>query len=143
MESTAFKQEAFYQAAWNQLHLITLHGNHCIQSGCIFPGCMESTAFNNAAGNHCILSCCMESTALNRVPFLHPAWNPLHSTTLHGIHCIQSRCILPLCMYYRQRNQMQCNPCRVVKGSPMECSGLHAAWLNAVDSMQGEEMEPI
>src|SRR5512137_1140915 len=83
MESTAFNQEAFYQAAWNPLHLITLHGIHCIQSGCIFPGCMESTAFNNAAGNHCILSCCMESTALNRVPFLHPAWNPLHSITLH------------------------------------------------------------
>src|SRR5512138_3714000 len=93
MESTAFNQEAFYQAAWNQLHLITLHGIHCIQSGCIFPGCMESTAFNNAAGNHCILSCCMESTALNRVPFLHPAWNPLHSITLHVNHRIQSICI--------------------------------------------------
>ena len=37
---------------------------------------------------------------------------------------------------------MQCNPCRVVKCIPIECSGFHAAWLNAVYSMQREEMEP-
>ena len=37
---------------------------------------------------------------------------------------------------------MQCNPCRVVKCFPIECSGFHAAWLNAVDSMQGALMEP-
>src|SRR5512137_685041 len=49
-------------------------GIHCIQSGCILPGCMNSTPFN------------------------HAAWNPLHSITLHGIHCIQSGCILPGCL---------------------------------------------
>ncbi|WP_251850122.1 hypothetical protein, partial [Atlantibacter hermannii] len=51
-----------------------LHKIHCIQSGCIGPRSMESTAFN------------------------HAAWNPLHSigmhfTMLHGMHCIQSRCM--------------------------------------------------
>ena len=37
---------------------------------------------------------------------------------------------------------MQWSPCSEAKGIPIECSGFHAAWLNAVDSMQGEEMEP-
>ena len=99
-----------------------LHVIHCIQSGCILPGCMESTAFNHAAWNplysirmhfnklhgihsvitlhglRCIQSGsitpqCMESSAFN-----HAAWNPLHSigmqfTTLNGVHCIQSCCM--------------------------------------------------
>ncbi|WP_251842034.1 hypothetical protein, partial [Enterobacter hormaechei] len=68
MESSAFNRDAFYQAAWNPLHSITLHGIHCIQSGCILPRCMEYTAFN------------------------HNAWNPLHSigmlwAMLHKILC--------------------------------------------------------
>ena len=51
-----------------------LHVIHCIQSGCILPGCMESTTIH------------------------HAAWNPLHSirmhfTRLHGVHCIQSHCM--------------------------------------------------
>ncbi|MFW1905614.1 hypothetical protein, partial [Acinetobacter baumannii] len=35
---------------------------------------------------------------IQNVPFLHAAWNPLHSigmhfTSLHGVHCIQSQCM--------------------------------------------------
>ena len=37
---------------------------------------------------------------------------------------------------------MQCNTCRLVNCIPIECSVFHAAWLNAVYSMQHEEMEP-
>ncbi|MFW2011156.1 hypothetical protein ACG91E_20390, partial [Acinetobacter nosocomialis] len=56
------------------LQSFTLHGIHCIQSGCILPRCMDYTAFN------------------------HNAWNPLHSigmlwAMLHKIHCIQSCCM--------------------------------------------------
>src|SRR5512135_1435978 len=45
----------------------------------------------------------MESTAVNRDPLCHIAGKPLrsiriHCTTLHGIHCIQSRSIGPRCM---------------------------------------------
>ena len=83
---------------------------HCIQSGCIGPRCMESTAFNHAAfypllsieihcsmlhGIHCIQSCCMGSTTFNRVPLCQTAWHPLHSIMLHGILCIQFGSIEP------------------------------------------------
>ena len=37
---------------------------------------------------------------------------------------------------------MQWSRCSEAQSIPIECSGLHAAWLNAVDSMQREEMEP-
>ena len=37
---------------------------------------------------------------------------------------------------------MQWNPCSLVKCIPIECSGFHAAWLNAVDSMQPGKMHP-
>ena len=73
MESTAFNRDAFYQAAWNPLHSLTLHGIHCIQLRCILPRCMDYTAFTPNA------------------------WNPLHLMTLHGIHCIQSGCFGPCC----------------------------------------------
>ncbi|MFW1729933.1 hypothetical protein ACG9H6_19435, partial [Acinetobacter baumannii] len=62
MESTAFNGDAFYHAAWSSLHSITMHGIHCIPSGCFGPCCIKSTAFN------------------------HAAWNPLHSIMLHKIH---------------------------------------------------------
>src|SRR5512138_2455194 len=64
MESTAFNRDAFYHAAWNVLHSITLHGIHCIHLGSIAPRCMESTAFNQN-------------------PLHHTAWNPLHSLEIH------------------------------------------------------------
>ena len=108
MESTAFNRDPLGHAAWNPLHsigihLTPLHGIHCVQSGCILPCCMESTAFNDTAWNPlhqsgCILPCCMESTA-----FSDAAWNPLqsigiHCATLQGNHCIQSTSIAPCCM---------------------------------------------
>ena len=99
-------------------HSISLHGILCIQSGCIWPRCMEYTAFNHNAWNplhsigmlwamlhkiHCIQSrCigprCMDSTAYNRDPLRHNAWNPLHSMTMHGIHFVQSGCFGPCCI---------------------------------------------
>src|SRR5512139_1939602 len=63
MECTVFNWDAFYHAAWNPLHSMTLHGIHCI----------------------------------HRDAFYHAAWNPLHSVTLHGIHCSQSGSIVPHC----------------------------------------------
>ena len=41
-----------------------------------------------------------------------------------------------------QRDWMQWIPCNLVKFILFECRGIHAAWLNAVYSMQYEEMEP-
>ena len=104
MESTAFNRDAFYQDAWNPLHSITMHGIHCIQSGCFGPCCKSSTAFNHAAGIHGIQSCCIKDPSFNRIPLLHAAWNPPHSIMLHGIHCIQSGFILPGCMNYTAFN---------------------------------------
>ena len=78
MEFTAFTRDAFYHAAWSNLNSITMHGIHCIQSGCFGPRCIDSTAYN-------------------RDPLRHNAWSPLHSMTLHGIHCIQSGCFGPRC----------------------------------------------
>src|SRR5512137_328079 len=63
----------------------------------------------------------MESTAFYRVPFLHTAWNTLHSNTLPGIHCIQSRSIGPRCMEFTAINQ---NPLHHTARSPLHSIGL-------------------
>ncbi|WP_205008057.1 hypothetical protein, partial [Escherichia coli] len=104
-------------AAWNPVHSIeihwaTLHGIHCIQLGSIVPRCMEFTAINQNPLHH---------TAWNPLhsieidPFNPAAWNALrsigmHFTMLHGIHCIQSGCILPRCMEYTAFNHNAWNP---------------------------------
>ena len=41
-----------------------------------------------------------------------------------------------------QHDWMQWIPCSLVKCIPIECIGVHLAWLNAVYSRQHEEMEP-
>ena len=105
MDSTAHNCDPLRHNEWNTLHSMTLHAIHCIQSGCFGPCCIKSTAFKYSAGIHCLQSCCIKSPAFNRVPFLHAAWNPLHSITLHGIHCIQSGCILPHCLDYTAFNR--------------------------------------
>ena len=93
---------------------MTLHGIHCILSGCFWPCCIKSNAFNYSAGIHCIQSCCINSPAYNRVPFLHAALNTLHSVMLHGIHGIQTGWILPGCMESTAFN--------------------HAAWIHCIQS---------
>ena len=122
MDSTAYNRDPLHHNAWNPLHSMTVHGIHCIQSGCFWPCCIKSTAFNHPAGIHCIQLCsinrlhsmgfhlftlhginctqsrCIKSTAFNQVALGLASWNPLHSITLHGLHCIQSGCILPCCM---------------------------------------------
>src|SRR5512135_1499870 len=70
MESTAFNRDAFYHAAWNVLHSITLHGIHRIQFGSIAPHCIEFTAFS-------------------RDPLGHAASNPLHSIGIHLSRCME------------------------------------------------------
>src|SRR5512137_1795698 len=65
MESTAFNMDEFYHAAFSTLYSITIHGIHCIQSGCFGPWCIKSTAFNRDALGIA-------------------AWTPLHTI---GIHC--------------------------------------------------------
>ena len=93
MDSAAYSRDPLRHKAWNPLHSIgmhftRLHGIHCIQSGWILPGCLESMH----------LSHCMDSTAYNRDPLRHNALNTLHSILLHGIHCIQSGCFGPCCI---------------------------------------------
>ena len=91
-----------------------LHVIHCIQSGCILPGCMESTAFN------------------------HAAWNPLHSITLHGIHCIQSGCILISCMESIQSSRCMDSaaysrdPLRHNAWNPLHSIGMHFTRLPGI-----------
>ena len=41
-----------------------------------------------------------------------------------------------------QHDWMQCTPFSVVNCIPIECSGFHAAWLNAEDSMHCGVMDP-
>ena len=151
------KSTAFNPAAWNPLHSIgmhftRMHGIHCIQSSC-----MESTAFNRDALGlaawtplhsiwmllamlhkiHCIQSSCRnplhsimlhKSTVFNGVPFIHAAWNQLHSITLHKIHCIQSGCILPGCMEFTAFNQHARNPLHSI--------GMHFTRLHGILCIQ-------
>ena len=117
--------------------LATLHGIHCVQSGCISPRCMEYTAFNHAAWNPgiqsgCIWPRCMDSTAHNCDPLRHNEWNTLHSMTLHAIHCIQSGCILPGCMESTAFNPTAWNPLHSIGMHFTRLHGSaafnHAAW---------------
>ena len=148
-----------------------LHVIHCIQSGCILPGCMESTAFNHAAWNplhsigmhftrlhgiHCIQSRCMESTAFN-----HAAWNPLYSIrmhfnklhgihsviTLHGLRCIQSGSITPQCMESSAFNRdafykAAWNPCiHHTAWTPLHTIGIHCATMHWILCIQWCSMD--
>ena len=128
MVCTAFNQDALGLAAWTPLHSITLHGIHCIHSGCFWPCCIKSTAFKYSAGIHCLQSCCINSPTFNRVPFLHAAWNTLHSIRLHGIHCIQSGCILPGCL--ESMHSSHCMDSTAYNRDPLR----HNAW-NPLHSM--------
>ena len=87
-----------------------LHGIHCIQSGCILPGCMESMHSSRF----------MDSTAYNRDPLQHAAWIPLHSTwihcpTLHPIHCTHSGCISRRCMESSAFHHAAWNPLHSIR----------------------------
>ena len=97
MEFTAFNWDPLRHDAWNPLrsikiHCTTLHGIHCMLSRSIGPRCIESTAFNRDP-----FSTLHGYTGFNRDAFYHAASNPLHSVTLHGIHCSQSGSIVTHC----------------------------------------------
>ena len=95
--------------AWNELHSITLHGIHCIQSACIASYCMESNEYN------------------------HAAWTPLHSMTLHWIQCIQYGSIFSRCMSYTAFNRDQFKPA----ARNALCSiGLHLTMLHGIHCIQ-------
>ena len=116
-----------------------LHVIHCIQSGCILPGCMESTAFN------------------------HAAWNPLHSIrmhfnklhgihsviTLHGLRCIQSGSITPQCMESSAFNHAAWNPLHsigmlwaMLQKNPLHSIGMHWASLHGLQCIQSGSIAP-
>ena len=97
MESTAFHRDAFYHTAWSTLHSISMHGIHCIQSGCFGPCCINPLHSIMLHGIHCIQMRCILPHCMDYTAFTPNAWNPLHSMTLHGIHCIKSRCFWPCC----------------------------------------------
>ena len=133
---------------------------HCVQSGCIGPRCMDSTAFNHAAWNplysirmhfnklhgiHSVITLhglrciqlgsitpqCMESSAFNRDAFYQAAWNPLHSITLHGIHCIQSRCMESTAFNRDAFYQAAWNPCiHHTAWTPLYKIGIHCATMH-------------
>ena len=137
--------------------MASLHGLHCIQSGSIAPQCMDSSAFNDGAWNplhaiwmllamlhklHCIQSCCRnllhsimlhKSTAFIGVPFIHAAWNQLHSITLHKVHCILSGCIGPRFMEY--------TACNHAAWSPLHSIGMHFTRLHGIHCIQSRCME--
>ena len=103
MDSTAFNQDAFYNAACITMHSITMHGIHCIPSGCFGPCLIKSTEFNRDALGlaawtplHTIRIHC--ATMHGILAFIDAACNPLYSigmlwAMLHKIHCTQSCCI--------------------------------------------------
>ena len=69
-------------------------------------------------------------------------WGQMHPNWMKWILCSKAQ-IIPLnAVDSMQRDWMQCTPYSLEKRIPIECSVFHAAWLNAVYSMQREEMEP-
>src|SRR5512138_756198 len=76
----------------------------------------------------------MESTAFNRDQLGLDAWNSLHSirihcTTLHGIHCIQSRSIGPRCMESTAFNRDPFNP---AVWNTLRSIGMHFTMLHGI-----------
>ena len=121
MEYTAFNHNA-----WNPLHSIgmlwaMLHKIHCIQSRCIGPRCMDSTAYN-------------------RDPLRHNAWNPLHSMTLHGIHCIPSGCFGPCCIKSTAFNRV---PFLHTAGNTMHSIGMHFNTLHGLHCCKHAAYNPL
>ena len=95
---------------------------------------MESTAsigmhFTMLHGIHCIQSCCIKSTAFNRVPFLHAAWNTLHSNTLHGIHCIPSGCFGPCLIKSTEFNR---DALGLAAWTPLHTIRIHCATMHGI-----------
>ena len=132
IQSCFIESTAFNHAAWNPLYsirmhfnklrgihsVITLHGLRCIQSGSITPQCMESSAFNRDA-------------------FYQAAWNPLHSITLHGIHCIQSSCMESTAFNQDAFYQAAWNPCiHHTAWTPLHTIGIHCATMHGILCIQ-------
>ena len=105
----------------------------------------------------------MESTAFNRDPLGHAAWNPLHSigihlTPLHGMHCVQSGCILPCSVVFTAFNhnawkplhQSGCIlPCCMestafsdAAWNPLQSIGIHCATLQGNHCIQSTSIAP-
>src|SRR5512139_2605710 len=104
-----------------------LHVIHCIQSGCILPGGMKSMHSSR----------CMESTAFNRDAFYQAAWNPLHSITLHGVHCIQSRCMESTAFNQDAFYQAAWNPCiHHTAWTPLHTIGIHCPTMHGILCIQ-------
>ena len=73
----------------------------------------------------------------------------LHVASLNAEDSIHCGAMDPDWMQWSPCSEAQCIPiecsgffCSMAQSIPIECRGIHAAWLNAVYSMQYEEMEP-
>ena len=123
MESSAFNRDAFDHAAWSTLHSITMHGIHCIPSGCFGPCCIKSTAFNRDALGlaawtplQTIRIYC--ATMLGILAFIEASWNPLYSIGMLWACCIKSTAF----------NHAAWNPLHSI--------GFHFFTLNGIQCMQ-------
>src|SRR5512134_1252873 len=143
MESTAFNRDAFYHAAWNPLHSMTLHGIHCINRDAFYHAAwnpLHSLGIHLAMlhGMHylqsgCFGPCCIKSTAFNRDALGHAPWNQLHSIKLDGIHCIQLGSIAQRCMESTAFNQ---NPLHHTAWNPLHSLEIHWATLHGIYCIQ-------
>ena len=116
---------------------MTLHGIHCIQSGCFGPCWIISTAVNRdtlgfAAWNTLHSMTLHVIHCINWDAFYHAAWNPLHSMTLHGTTAsIVTH--LPCCMestaFTRDPfSHAACNALRLI--------GMHFSMLHGIHCIQ-------
>ena len=71
---------------------------------------------------------------LNAVSCMH--YEEMEPYWMRGILCSMIEC-----SGFLQDDWMQWSLCSMAKSIPNECSGFHAAWLNAVDSMQRGPMD--
>ena len=69
-------------------------------------------------------------------------WIPCSMIACSGFYAVWPKASRWNAVDSMQRNWMQCTPDSLEKRIPIECSVLHAAGLNAVYSMQREEIEP-
>ena len=122
----------------NPLHLIgfnfsTLHGIHFIQSCFI-----ATTAFNREPLGHAAWNPLHSMTlhgihCITRDAFYHAPWNPLHSVTLHGIHCSQSGSIVPHC---RENTAFNRDPLHHTALTPLHSIEINWAMLHRIHCIQ-------
>ena len=131
-----------FYAAWPKAS--RLNAEYSMPCGAMDPDCMQ---WSPCSVMNAWIPCSLVKCIPIECSGLHAAW-------LNAVDSMQGEemepylmqwipCSMIECSGFLQHYWMQWIPCTLEKCILIECSGFHAAWLNAVDSMQLGKMPPV